>query len=76
MLKLDGHGMVQFGLDHCKAISRELLRVLAASSKSEIAQGRMIVGTATKRPVIPAFTLLDRKIVAVVDIDLLGVHTR
>ena len=32
-------------------------------SKSEIAQGRMIVGTATKRPVISALAFLDREIV-------------
>jgi hypothetical protein len=37
--------------------------VAAASSKSEIAQGWVIVGTTTKRPVISSLALLDRKIV-------------
>jgi hypothetical protein len=32
-------------------------------SKSEIAQGRVIVGTATKRPVVAALALRDREIV-------------
>jgi hypothetical protein len=32
-------------------------------SKSEIAQGQVIVGTATERPMVSALALLDRKIV-------------
>ena len=39
------------------------LRWPAASSKSEIAQGRVIVGTTTKRPVVAALAVSDRKIV-------------
>jgi hypothetical protein len=37
--------------------------VPAASSKSEIAQGRVIVGTATKRPVVSPVALRDGNIV-------------
>ena len=36
---------------------------LNSLSKSEIAQGRVIVGTATKRPVVAALALRDREIV-------------
>jgi hypothetical protein len=39
------------------------LRWRAASSKSEIAQGRVIVRTATKRPVVAALAVSDWKIV-------------
>jgi hypothetical protein len=41
----------------------DLTGVPAAASKSEIAQGRVIVGTATKRPVVAALALRDREIV-------------
>jgi len=43
LLKLKDRGIDQFGLDHCKAISQERPRVLTASSKSEIAQGRALL---------------------------------
>ena len=39
---------------------------MPAGSESEIAQRRMIFGTATKRPMISMLALLERKIVAAV----------
>jgi hypothetical protein len=39
------------------------LRWPAASSKSEIAQGRVIVGTTTKRPVVTSIAFLNGKVV-------------